>query len=42
MSSTKITADLQLEFEAAMVLPEITRNYVNYHYDNYVGNVPRR
>jgi len=27
-----------LEFEAVMVLPEITRNYGNYYYGNHVGN----
>jgi len=27
-----------LEFKAVIVLPEITRNYGNYPYGNYVGN----
>jgi len=31
-----------LEFEAVLVLPEITQNYGNYRYGNNVGNVPRR
>jgi len=31
-----------LEFEAVIVLPEITQNYGIYRYGNYVGNVPRR
>jgi len=29
-----------LEFKAVIVLPEITRNYGNYPYGNYVGNAP--
>jgi len=32
---------IQVEFEAVMVLPEITQNYDNYCYGNYVGNAPR-
>jgi len=31
---------LQLEFKAVIVLPEITQNYGNYPYSNYVGNAP--
>jgi len=31
-----------IEFKAVMVLREITRNYGNYRYGNYVGNAPRR
>jgi len=31
---------LVVEFKAVIVLPEITRNYGNYPYSNYVGNAP--
>jgi len=31
---------LSLEFRAVIVFPEITLNYGNYHYGNYVGNAP--
>jgi len=30
------------EFEAVMVLPEMTQNYGNYRYGNYIGNAHRR
>jgi len=29
-----------IEFKAVMVLPEITQNYGNYPYGDYVGNAP--
>jgi len=29
---------ITVEFKAVMVLPEITRNYSDYSYGNYVGN----
>jgi len=31
---------LLVEFKAVMVLREITQNYGNYRYDNYLGNAP--
>jgi len=33
--------DEYVEFEAVMVLPEMTRNYNNYGYDYHVGNALR-
>jgi len=31
---------LLLKFKAVIVLPEITQNYSNHPYDNYVSNAP--